>query len=404
MKRIYLTPEIIDTFAEPKTGETWLADSAVPGFGVRIWHRNGKIGKAYAVRAADEYGRFNRIALRKWELQDIAQSSWRFALGEHAPTFGELLPEARLWARDQIDRLTGRPTLADERRDQWARSAEQAGKITLARAAAGVITTLELGGRSQVYRDRLDKLFSAYVPENLKKKPLVKITLAEIASVLRSPVLSYGNMRALRPFLGKCIDLVRQFHGRTHESLWDFERMIEIKVQTVEHPMVHWESSRFKELIRYLSQHDVWQQGLCLALYFETRNALSAAMAAHWDDFVDVRYISRMHVGQRPMWRREWRAGGRRGWGAEITVRANTIFTLIEERHASDVAEKVERLFPSRYGRQHSHIRSVDHVWRQTLAHFELPHIRPRLAHVLYDAALWGRWKPEDRLYVPSGD
>ena len=262
MKRIYLTPEIIDTFAEPKTGETWLADSAVPGFGVRIWHRNGKIGKAYAVRAADEYGRFNRIALRKWELQDIAQSSWRFALGEHAPTFGELLPEARLWARDQIDRLTGRPTLADERRDQWARSAEQAGKITLARAAAGVITTLELGGRSQVYRDRLDKLFSAYVPENLKKKPLVKITLAEIASVLRSPVLSYGNMRALRPFLGKCIDLVRQFHGRTHESLWDFERMIEIKVQTVEHPMVHWESSRFnlvacvREMVPIIGEHE----------------------------------------------------------------------------------------------------------------------------------------------------
>lgn len=394
---------MIDTLSEPKEGEVWLADSVVPGFGVRVWNRKGKIGKAYAVRSADEHGRSTRIALRKWELQDFARSSWRFAFRESEPTFGELLPEARRWARDQIDRLAGRPTLDDEIRDQWVRSAEQARKITLARAAAGVLTNLELGGRSQVYRDRLDKLFSTHVPEHIQKKVLVEITLSEISSVLRAPELSYGNMRTLRPFLGKCIELVRQFHGRMHESLWDFERVIGVEVQAVEHPMVQWESGQFKSLIRYLSQHDAWQQGLCLALYFETRNALSAAMAARWDDFVDVRYAPRIYTGQRPIWRREWRAGGRQGWGTEITVRANDIFKLVEERHVSDLADDVECLFPSRYGRQHSHVRSVDHVWRQALAHFDLPHIRPRLAHVLYRAALWGRWEPEGRLYVPPG-
>ena len=404
MKRVYLTPEVIDTVSAPTDGEVWLADSAVAGFGVRVWNRKEKIGKAYAVRATDQHGRSTRITLKNWELQDLARSSWRFAFRETEPTFGEFLPEVRRWARDQIDRLAGRPTLAEEDRDQWARSAEQSKKITLARAAAGVITNLELGGRSQIYRDRLDKLFSVHVPEHIKKKPLVEITLAEISSVLQDPVLSYGNMRTLRPFIGKCVELVRQFKGRTHDSLWDFERLIEVEVQTVEHPMVRWKSGQFKNLIRFLSQHDAWQQGLCLALYFETQNALSAAMAAQWIDFVDVRYTSRMHADQRPMWRREWRTGGRQGWRAEITVRANAIFKQVEERHIRDVVDEIECLFPSPYGRQHSHIRSVDHVWRQALAHFDLPHIRPRLAHVLYHAALWGDWAPEDRLYVPLGD
>lgn len=401
LKRVYLTSELVDNLSAPESGEVWLADSEVVGFGVRLWSRSGKIGKAYAVRVPDAQGRVVRKALKQWELAEIVRSTWRFAFAESDPTFGQLLPEARLWARDEIDRIAGRPTLDDEMRSQWARSAKQARKITLARASEGVLTNLTLGGRSQAYRDRLDKLFATYVPEEIQKKPVVELTSDDISLILKNENLSHGNMRVLRPFIGKCLGIVRQFHGKTHESLWDFERRIEIDVHKFEHPLAQWKCSQFDDLINYIMRHDLWQQGLCLALYLETRNSLRAATSARWKDFVDVSYVSRMEPERQTIWRREWQVNGREGWSAQVTIRANAVLERIGELHAGLLTREVEYLFPSRYGRQHAHVRSVEHVWRHTLTHFRLPYLSPRLAHILYEEARWGEWRPQDRLYTP---
>jgi hypothetical protein len=281
LKRIYLTPEIVDGACASELGEIWLADTVVPGFGVRVWNVNGVQGRAYITRVADREGRFVRRTLKKWDLWKLQRSSVRFLFREPSTiSFGDFLEEAREWALDEIDRIKGRPTREEEERAQRERSSRQAQIITLARAAKAVITNLELAGRSQAYRDRLDKLFAIYVPDRLQNKRLVSLTEADFAEVLKNPSLSIGNMRTLRPFLGKCIEIGRKFHGRMHSSLWDFERNLNIETQKVVHPMASWKVRQFRELIQYLAGHETWQQGLCLALYLETREAMRTVMSA----------------------------------------------------------------------------------------------------------------------------
>lgn len=398
----FLTKELVDSAVAPENGELWISDSEVRGLGLRIWSSNGRQGKAYCVRTKDARGRFIRRTLKWWELP---RSYWRWVFydedDDRVPTLGDHVHHAREWARDEIDRLKGRPTLDQEERSQRARSAWQGRHITLARAAKAVLLNLQLGGRSLAYRDRLDKLFALYVPEPVKSKRLTRLTEEDLATVLRNPHLSYGNMRTLRPFLGKCVNITEQVKLRRHRSLWDFERNLEIEVTKIVNPMVDWEVDSFRNLISHLTTHAHWRQALCLALYFETREALESAMAAEWDQFKDVPYRSQLDAEEGRFWRREWQLHGKGGWRHQITVRANRIFELVAHKR-STLAEASPYLFPSGYGRQFPHIRSVDHVWRDVIATCSVPYISPRMARILYSAALWGSaWSADDGLFSP---
>jgi len=209
-------------------------------------------------------------------------------------------------------------------------------------------------------------------------------------------------MRALRPFLGKCIQICRKFHCKIHDSLWDFERNLDIDGQKITHPMAKWKVRQFRDLVQHLSGHEKWQQGLCLAFYLETQGSLQTTMSARWDEFIDVSYFLTSDPERKRFWRREWRANGRQGWRAQITIGANRLFERIAKRPAHLDAEEIF-LFPSQYGRQVQHIRSVEHVWRHALSHYRLPYLTPRLAHIFYDAARWtGPDRTSDRLYNPE--
>jgi len=401
VRRAYLTAEYVDRIELPANGEQWIADTAQPGFGLRIWATPNGVGKAYSVRATSPEGISIRRSANPW---DLSRRMW-LPMEERYDfrNIGRYLPEARKWARDQLDTIRGKPTLRDEERSQRAKSARWGRNLTLQRAALAVLTNLSLARRSITYRDRLDKLFSIHVPDHIQLKRITRIKSVDIDTILSSEKLSPENLRILRPFLGRCVDMCREVKVWPHKSLrwYQFDPEFTYRNRTSE-PKIDWSREQFRDFFGQWATERRWQQGLCLSLYFHTRIPLSQLMTARWDDFSDIGYQSRLYPDDPIMWRREWRhIDGEISWHS-LTRRAQTIFQTILERH-EQLGLDSDYLFPSRYGRSVSHIRSVDHVWRESLNRAGLGYLSPKLMRELYNAeSLREIWLPEGRLFTPE--
>jgi hypothetical protein len=50
MPRRLLTAEYVDGVERPPTGELWIADTEIRGFGLRVWTGEGGDFKAFAIR------------------------------------------------------------------------------------------------------------------------------------------------------------------------------------------------------------------------------------------------------------------------------------------------------------------------------------------------------------------
>lgn len=394
--RALLTPSLVDSLKPPEKGELWVADTLQPGFGVRCWSSAGGGNIAYAIRATSASGRPVRRTIGYWELRRRQYTGWAFLRGKRPiPTFGDCLIDARTWARDELDRLAGRPTIEQERRSQRARTAARGRLITLDRASRAVLTNLELAGRSTTYRDRLDKLFALYVPDHIRQKRLTRLKLADILPLLENPELSAGNMRALRPFLGRCIALTREVHVWPHRSLVELERMpITEPDRLSDHAMSTWDAEAFRSFIDHLEGYRHWQQGFCLALYFTLEGPLSDVVAARWDQFQDVYYPPGAY-GEEGAWRRQWVHDQRRWWKNSVTNRANEVFERLVQIHERFEITS-DFLFPSPLDGRVTHIRSIDHVWRQALARHNLSYLSPRQARILYNDVRYTKLGSED--------
>ena len=400
--RALLTPSFVDSLAPPDAGELWVADTLQPGFGLRVWSNASGGNKAYAIRGTSASGKPVRRTIGDWELRRRQYTGWAFLRGKRPmPTFGECLDDARRWARDELDRLAGRSTIEQERRAQRARTAARGRHVTLDRASRAVLTNLELAGRSTAYRDRLDKLFALYVPDNIRQKRLTRLKLADLLPLLENPELSLGNRRVLRPFLGRCIALTREVHVWPHRSLAELERMsITEPDRLSNHAMSSWDMATFRGFIDGFESYGHWQQGFCLALYFSLEGPLTSVLAARWDHFRDIYYPAR-DFHDEGFWRREWRHDKHRWWNNGVTNRANEVFERLERAHEHRGINS-DFLFPSPLAARATHIKSVDHVWRQALAGHNVSYLSPWQARTLYDEVRRSHfWDDRERGFEP---
>lgn len=299
---------------------------------------------------------------------------WDFRRGDRQdPTLGELIEFARRWAHDEIASIKGRPALAEEDAAQKELARRRIEGLTLAGAAKAVLRGMDGRGLSQVYRDRLDKLFSRYVPTEVATKNVCDVSMDDIASLLSS--LAPGNLRLLRPFLGQTLDIPGRFGIRPAASSYEFRSLSDHLTQAPDVPrqLRNWARDDYVSFVSELEQErDRWQQAYCLRLFFDFHAPLAQVLAARWDQLWEVN-----HHGGKGNKHYQWRYK-EAPWKFE-SIRAPQV-ELVRKCLAWGKEEfgDTPYWFPSRHGRHFEHIRAVDHVWHAALYKRRLRYLSPR--------------------------
>ena len=109
VERRLLTTSFVDAATPPENGERWISDTKLRGFGLRLWPSTHGEGKAFAIRTTDRKGRSIRMTY-----DAEARNEYFFGFDKKL-SLGDVLDKAREWAKDELCRTKGRPTLQEEK-------------------------------------------------------------------------------------------------------------------------------------------------------------------------------------------------------------------------------------------------------------------------------------------------
>jgi hypothetical protein len=356
-RRATLTPRLVFETEAPKTGELWIADTKIRGFGLRLWSTSSGGRKAFAIRASNIDG---KIVRKTFNIHEAWQTRFDFAYSAREDRFGlgEYLEDARDWARDEIDRIKGRPTV-DER--VWAEHraiGRLVQSLPFGKAARSLLSGLRASSTSQRYLDRLDKLFENHIPDELKQTPLAKLKPEQVAKILAKSKLSPGNVRTLRAFVSQILERGASFNGPLGRFQDRFASAFSTewnKTRKVRYPELNRLSDKkYERLFQILeSETEYWQQALAIRLYFEFHAPLARLLSAKWNQLYDSFWYP-YAPGEKAFWF-ECRE--------KLSEDAKGILDRLKKRAAAEFNSS-SFWFPSNARRSSGHIQSVDHVWR----------------------------------------
>lgn len=173
VQRSLLTPELLRNLDCPLGKEYWIADTKVPGFGVRVWDRAGCTKFSYAVRKSDQTGRSVRRTFGPSSLP-ISQASEIRSRARDATVLIQrdlplLLPKARKWARLEIAKISGRVESDDvlhRARETDAANRKRVGKylqtLSLEHCVEQVLRHGKHRDWTEEYRDRLRSAYYTF--------------------------------------------------------------------------------------------------------------------------------------------------------------------------------------------------------------------------------------------------
>lgn len=348
--RRHLTPAVVDELRASTKGESWVADIAVKGFGVRLWNTQSGVQKAYAIRVSDHQG----TSVRK-----TFHDPWADIFDERDKSLGGKLEDARHWARAEIRQLK----FTGDTEHIWAVARQKAQSFvkrqSLERAAQDLIIRMRLQGLSQRYVDRLDKLFSTYIPYRLKASELQNVNPKAVAKALISEWVSGPNARTLRSFLSQIfLDASASNHefsefpeqlSKSYWTLWE-------KYRDVRYPELRkLKKKDYRRLFRILEGASSWQRAYAIRLYFKFGIPMQRVLAARWAQIVGDTWFP-YAPGERLFWY---------AYGERLDAEA---LELIKKVHAlvSDNFGPSAFLFPSPI-KTNEPIQTVQSVWREAL-------------------------------------
>jgi hypothetical protein len=296
---------------------------------------------------------------------------------------------ARRWAHDELERLKGKPTIAEEEKAQRRIGEERANALTFARAAELLLKASSERGMTDAYRDRLLKLFFKHVLPQVAEKRVCEVTLDDISMILNAEGLRLGNLRIFRPFIAQLLDIPSRFGVKAAATPYCLKKisMSPETGSTTIAPLCGWTKVDYERFFeRFETGQDKWQQARCLRLYFRLSCPLSRLLKARWDQlwvvFVREGTINTGNSDRRIQWRYDesWRGAHMLGRASERIIRE--CHELCRSKYPGS-----EFWFPSSFGRQVGHIRSIDHFWRSALAAQELRYFSPRAFRAAYREA-----------------
>lgn len=384
VERAILSQSIVDGADVPQVGEKWISDTKVQGFGLRVWRKSdGSAGKSYCVRASDQLGKSHRRTLDVTSLFEWRLATWNNSqsVNKGLPSLGQFIEAARDWARDTVDEIKGRPTLEGEEKIQRQAYQSSASKRTVRRLAEVILRSYSVNGASQSYIDRLDKLFFGHAPAKLLDRPVSSLTEQDISELANFKVVTPGNLKFLRPFIGRVFELdSRLSNTRDLYYALRLDATKDDQDQSSEQEILaNWGDGEINQFFDFLlAEKKYWQQATCLYFYFSfSRAPLSQLMAARWKQFYEFKSNTADNIGSESSRRIAWCYRDAAWFHESVSSRDLAVLSDLRASSLSN-SDGNEFLFPSPFGEKNDHIRSIDHVWIRTLERFRFAYISPR--------------------------
>lgn len=358
-----LTCELVNDAVPPLSGERWIGDTKVRGFGLRMWRSPRGLGKAFAIRIATKDG---KIVRRTFDSQ--ASQTYRKSSNSDAFQLGDCLLEARKWARDTIAKLNGNLTGAQKQQLKLQYAHLRLSALTLDGAADHLLEEMRRQHRSDRYIDSIEKLYSKKIRERLGVTRLYDVDIETIAGLLVDRDLSPGSIRTLKSFLNQVFRRAARHDGsllltvdKINQAFWPlWEAQRDVRYPELRDLTKEDFATIFARLER---ERTYWQQAFCIRLFFKFGSPLSRVMSAEWAQFMGNFWYP-YYAKEKKLW-----------FESRESLDDEAIRLLWEiSRHIAREFGSSIYLFPSRHGRIVKHIRSIDTVWRNTLHDLRIRH------------------------------
>lgn len=398
--RRLITKEFLESLQAPSSGETWIADTKLRGFGIRLWaSKNG--GAQFCVRTTDRNGKtvrrtFDPYYSENWASFILKQRRPENARRKDKLGLSFLLEDARDWAKSEIARIKGvknsvplSVSSSEEYRVLKTRTAEWVRQQQLGYLVEIVLQHGHGRGWSEIYCDRLRNAFDKFEETaEISKIELKDIDPDQLTESIERAAIGSGNIRLLRTLLNVVLQNVRDLGGPAFGDVFPRYWSVTDRSDPEDNFLSQLSISDFEQALSTIRlQPHNWRSRYCVELCFYFFAPAARVMNANWRQVVDGMWFP-YSPGEVNHWR----------WRFE-RIDFN-VYPLIKDSYERSKAEGLESdyWFPS-INDPKVPIKSFSRVWFATLKQLDWPRLSLKRCAAAYRQKSLANFQWEDPTY-----
>lgn len=331
-----LTPDYVDSLRPPKKGERWIADTIVPGFGVRL--RSGKFTKkVFCLRTQKSDGQATRKTL--------------------CEARGDLLELARSAAHEQLLRIKNPQKLSAVQRLE-----AKVPNLTLNEWMDRFLRVKILQGAGRTYKEQLEELYANHADPFIGRKKISDLTTADIQECIRNLGHYPGQARKLQSLLHQSLEFAGRFYFGALQMAYEVNQKSNFSYYPYAQPDFKLEDDKIEKLFADLQYERLHrQQAFVILGVFILLVRPKELLRSTWSQIIDGYF--------KPLRRAEWRAEIDR-----VAITGPVAWYFSELRRICDGIEPDSPfLFPSLKSEKRRHLTSYESYWRRVKVEHNLP-------------------------------
>lgn len=377
--RRLLTRDFVDSISPPDSGELWVADTLVRGFGLRLWTTPNSSGGAFAIRVTDAHGRSVR---KTYDLfQDYLNNPFRplyfrerFMNQSGSIMLSAFLKPARDWAKVEIGRLKGRLPSKEEIRLAEIEYSSMRAKTRhyIEKKSLGELCEIFLDERSrrargwtEEYADRLRHAFDKFDSQvKIRDVTFGELSDGRLTELIERSTISAGNLRNLRSLLNVVLRNVHEVGGPPIGKVFPGGARYGLQARSLSSVLDDFSKDDFWEIIKGARKLCLdWRASTCIELCFHFRAPITRIMSGRWSQIVENRWYP-YSASERSSWHYRWS----RIDSPEFACLKRAADAAEEEGLHSDF------FFPSPIF-PHKPVSNIDRAWFSLLSELGLPRL-----------------------------
>lgn len=332
-----LTPKFVDQLCPPPRGEIWVADTAIPGFGIRAWSGREE-NKVFAIRTVGP----KRVQIRK---TICAAKGYLLASAREEAAEILLRAQGRLAKLSAMQRLP--TTIPDLTLSDWVRK------------------VLEIKARAKgntAYVNQVKDLYANHADQSIGLTTLRNLTTEQVRSCIEELSQSPSQARKLQSFLHSALLFAGRFHHGCLRIAYELRDARIIDFDPYAQPGLGLGGKDFECLFNLLAaDRNNRQLALFVAGVFFLGIRPKELLRAKWNQ-IEGGYFT-------PTRRTDWRRNVDR-----INIGRTLDWYFQELRAVSDAIDsESEFLFPSTKSIKSGHLTSYFRYWQSIRAKCDLP-------------------------------